>query len=291
MRNFIMNWKECRDKEDRMYCLGDSQDNIISFVLFGSKKNKHYDDNRTRLYKIMSDEKFMKTCKRMCKKSALVDLSPSFVAVILDFLENNKELEVEMAEGYMKIAKKVAANKLEELRKKVDLPESLLFAALGTMPDKDLVNNPKVMGKFINKALNRLYAYASAMDVDEVAEISTEELKVLMKRVFGKDAMCRVLVTIALEGQNNAERLNDAGKMLFGKFTEFFLEDLADYKKSDIQDFFELYIEQRKRAESYGHDYKRRVDFTALMESDKKYDRILAVLNDMEDSEDLKYLR
>ena len=291
MRNFIMNWKECRDKEDRMYCLGDSQDNIISFVLFGSKKNKHYDDNRTRLYKIMSDEKFMKTCKRMCKKSALVDLSPSFVAVILDFLENNKELEVEMAEGYMKIAKKVAANKLEELRKKVDLPESLLFAALGTMPDKDLVNNPKVMGKFINKALNRLYAYASAMDVDEVAEISTEELKVLMKRVFGKDAMCRVLVSIALEGQNNADRLNDAGKMLYSKFTEFFLEDLADYKKSDIQDFFELYIEQRKRAESYGHDYKRRVDFTALMESDKKYDRILAVLNDMEDSEDLKYLR
>ena len=291
MRNFIMNWKECRDKEDRMYCLGDSQDNIISFVLFGSKKNKHYDDNRTRLYKIMSDEKFMKTCKRMCKKSALVDLSPSFVAVILDFLENNKELEVEMAEGYMKIAKKAAANKLEELRKKVDLPESLLFAALGTMPDKDLVNNPKVMGKFINKTLNRLYAYASAMDVDEVAEISTEELKVLMKRVFGKDAMCRVLVTIALEGQNTGERLNDAGKMLFGKFTEFFLEDLADYKKSDIQDFFELYIEQRKRAESYGHDYKRRVDFTALMESDKKYDRILAVLNDMEDSEDLKYLR
>ena len=291
MRNFIMNWKECRDKEDKMYCLGESQDSIISFVLFGSKKNKHYDDNKSRLYKIMSDEKFMKTCKRMCKKSALVELNPAFVAVILDFIENNKELDQEVAGSYMKIAKKAAANKLDELKKKVDLPESLLFAALGTMPDKDLVNNPKVMGRFINKALNRLYAYASAMDVDEVAEISTEELKVLMKKVFGKDAMCRVLVSIALEGQNTAEKLNDAGKMLYGKFTEFFLEDLSDYKKADIQDFFDLYIEQRKRAESYGRDYKRRIDFTALMESEKKYDRINNVLKDMEDSDEIKYLR
>lgn len=291
MRNFIMNWKECKDKEDRMYCLGESQDNVVSFVMFGSKKNKHYEDNKVRLYKIMSDEKFMKTCKRMCKKSALVNLNPSFVTVILDFLENNKELDAEMAEGYMNIAKKAAKARIDELKKKVDLPESLLFVTFGTMPDKELVNNPKVMSKFINKALNRLYAYASAMDVDDVAEISTEELKVLMKKVFGKDAMCRVLTTIALEGQNNAERLNDAGKMLFSKFTEFFLEDLSDYKKSDIQDFFELYIEQRKRAESYGHDYKRRVDFTALMESDKKYDRLQSVVQELEDSDDIRYLK
>lgn len=291
MRNFIMNWKECRDKEDRMYCLGESQDNIVSFIMFGSKKNKHYEDNRSRLYKIMSEEKFMKTCKKMCKKSALVDLSPSFTTVILDFLENNKELDAELAEGYMNIAKKVSKGCIDDLKKKVDLPESLLFVTFGTMPNRDLVNNPKVMGKFINKALNRLYAYASAMDVDDVAEISTEELKVLMKKIFGKDAMCRVLTTIALEGQNNAERLNDAGKMLFSKFTEFFLEDLSDYKKSDIQDFFELYIEQRKRAESYGHDYKRRIDFTALMECDKKYDRLKDVIKDLQDSEDGKYLR
>ena len=95
-----MNWKECRDKEERMQCLGESQDNIVSFIMFGSKKNKHYEDNRSRLYKIMSEEKFMKTCKKMCKKSALVDLSPSFTTVILDFLENNKELDAEFDKNW-----------------------------------------------------------------------------------------------------------------------------------------------------------------------------------------------
>lgn len=291
MRNFMINWKECKDKEDRMYCLGESQDSIISFVMFGNKKNNHYEDNKSRLYKAMDDEKFMKTCKRMSKKSSVISLSSSFVTVILDFLENNKDIDPELAESYMNIAKKLCKGKLEDLKKKVDLPESLLFVTFGTMPDKDLVNNPKVMSKFINKTLNRLYAYASAMDIEEVSNISTEEIKMLFKKVFGKDAMCRVLTTIALESYNNGEKLNDAGKVLYGKVTEFFLEDLSDYKKQDIQDFLELYIEQRKRSESYGHDYKRRVNFTTLMESDKKYDRINSVIQELENQDDLKYLK
>ena len=290
MRDFILNWKDCKDKEDREYCLGDSQDNIIGFVMFGSKKNKHYEENKAKLYKIMSDEKFVKTCKRMSKKSSLVDLSPNFITVILDFLENNKDCDETIVDTYMKVAKKVSARKIEDLKKKVDLPEPLIFVTFGTMPDKDLVNNPKVMSKFINKALNRLYSYASAMPIEDVNDISTEELKMLMKKVFGKDALCRVLLTISLEGVNIAERLNDSGKVLYSKFTELFLNEIQDYKKGDIKDFFEIYIDQRKRAESYGRDYKRRIDFTALVD-ENKYDRLLSIVKDIKESDDAKYIK
>lgn len=290
MRDFVINWKEAKDKEDRMYCLGDSVESIVSFVMFGNKKNKHYEENRQRLFKIMGDEKFVKTCKRMAKKSAMVALDPAFVTVILEYLEQNKDIDTEVADEYMKIAKKISAKKIEELKKKVDLPESLLFVAFGTMPDKELVNNPKVMSKFINRTLNRLYSYASAMPEEEVNDISTEELKMLMKRIFGKEALCRVLVTIALEGQHTAEKLNNSGKILYSKFTELFLEDLSDYKKNDIRDFFDVYIDQRKRAESYGNDYKRRIDFTDLM-NQNNYDRLATVVKEIEETENAKYIK
>lgn len=290
MRNFFINWKDCRDKEDRMYCLADSQEAIIGFTLFSSRKNKHFDENKSKLYKIMNEEKFMKTCKKMSKKSALVMLSPAFVCVILDFLENCKELDKDLADAYMHIAKKLSKDRINELKKKVDLPESLLFVTFGSMPDKDLVNNPKVMGKFINKALTRIYSYASAMNVEDVENISSEELKVLMKKIFGKDSFSRVLMTLALEGQSHADKLSESGKVVFSKFTELLLDELSDCKKKDIEDFFEIYITQRKKSESYDKDFKRRVDFSQLINSEK-YDRLDNVIKNILDSDDAKYIK
>ena len=289
MRNFILNWKDCNDKEDRQYCLADSQDSIVGFTMFSSKKNKHYDENKNRLYKIMSEEKFMKTCKKMSKKSALVNLEPAFTTVILDFLESN-QVEPEIADEYMTISKKISKEKIKDLKKKVDLPEALVFVCYGTMPDKDLVNNPKVMGKFINKALSRMYSYANAMSLDDVSNISSEELKVLMKKVFGKDSLSRVVVTLALEGKSHADKLNDSGKVLFSKFTEFMLDELSDEKKSNIEAFFDLYITQRKKSEQYDKDFPRRIDFTELLNSDK-YDRLNKVINDIKDTDDVKYIK
>lgn len=289
MRNFILNWKDCDNKEDRQYCLADSQESIVGFVMFSSKKNKHYDENKTRLYNIMNDEKFMKTCKKMSKKSALVELDSSFTTVILDFLESNK-VDPEMADEYMNIAKKISKDKIKDLKKKVDLPEALIFVCFGTMPDKNLVNNPKIMSKFINKALSRMYSYANAMDAEEVSNISSEELKVLMKKIFGKDVLSRVVLTLALEGKSHADKLNDSGKILFSKFTEFMLDELSDDKKGNIEAFFEIYITQRKKSEQYDKDFPRRIDFTELINSDK-YDRLSKVINEIKDTDDVKYIK
>ena len=285
MRDFFLNWKEADDKEERMYCLEDSQDSIISFVMFGSKKNKHYDENKSRLYKVMSDEKFYKTCKKMLKKSTPCDLNPAFAAVVLSFLEEgSKELDEELVNDYMTLAKKCLKKRMEALQKKVDLPESLVFVTLGSMPDTDLVNNNKIMGKFISKALNRLYSYSANMSKEDVEKISTQELKVLMKKVFGKDSFPRVLVTLALES-GNVDKFNDNSKLLYSKFTELLLDELSDCSKKDLVDFFDVYIGQRKRAYN---DYKRRVDFT-LLEGDK-YDKVKSALEQLDD-EDLEYVK
>ena len=257
--------------------------------MFSSRKNKHYEENKGRLYNIMSDEKFMKTCKRMAKKNALVNLEPAFTTVILDYLESN-QVDPEMGDAYMSIAKKISKDKIKELKKKIDLPEALIFVCFGTMPDKDLVNNPKIMSKFINKALSRMYSYANAMDVEEVSNISSEELKVLMKKVFGKDVLSRVVLTLALEGKSHAEKLNDSGKILFSKFTEFMLDELADDKKDNIEAFFDVYITQRKKSEQYDKDFPRRIDFTELLNSDK-YDRLSKVINGIKDTDDVKYIK
>ena len=289
MRNFILNWKDCGDKDDRQYCLADSQDSIIGFIMFSSKKNKHYEENKSRLYSIMSDEKFMKTCKKMSKKSAMVNLESNFATVILDYLESN-QVEAEMADGYMSIAKKISKEKIKELKKKVDLPEALIFVCYGTMPDKDLVNNQKIMGKFINKALSRMYSYANAMSIEEVSNISSEELKVLMKKVFGKESMSRVILTLALESKSHADKLNDSGKILFSKFSELMLDELSDDKKSNIEAFFDIYITQRKKSEQYDKDFQRRVDFSELLNSEK-YDRLNKVISEIKDTDDVKYIK
>lgn len=280
MRDFYLNWKECEGKEERMYCLEDSQDNIISFILFGSKKNKHYDENKSRLFKIMGDEKFYKTCKKMTKKSTPCELNPAFSAVILSFLEEaSNEIDEELVNDYMALAKKCLKKRMEALQKKVDLPESLIFVTLGSMPDVELVNNNKIMGKFISKALNRMYSYSANMSKEDVEKISTQELKVLMKKVFGKDSFPRVLITLALES-GNVEKFNDNTKLLYSKFTQLLLDELADCSKDDLRDFFEVYIGQRKRAYN---DYKRRVDFT-LLEGDK-YDKVKSVIDKLEEDE------
>lgn len=289
MRDFILNWKECRDKEDRQYCLADSQDSIVGFIMFGSKKNKHYEENKKRMYDIMNNEKFMKTCKKMSKKSALVNLEPSFTTVILDFLENNS-IDKDLADDYMSIAKKISKEKIKELKKKVDLPEALIFVTYGTMPDKDLVNNPKIMGRFINRSLGRMYSYASAMSVEEVSGISSEELRVLMKKVFGKDSLDKAIMNIALENRAHADKLSDSGKLLFGKFTELMLDEVSDSKKSDIETFFDVYITHRKKSEQYDKDFPRRVDFTELINSEK-YDRLNKVIEDLMASDDAKYIK
>lgn len=290
MRNFILNWKDCKDKEERQYCLSDSQENIISFIMFGSKKNKHYEDNKKRLYCIMNeDKKFMKTCKKMSKKSALVNLDPAFNVVILDFLENNN-IDKDLADDYMSIAKKLSKEKVRSLKKKVDLPEALIFVTYSTMPDKDLVNNPKIMGRFINKSLGRMYSYASAMSIEEVNNISSEELRVLMKKIFGKDNLERVILNIALENKSHADKLTESGKILFGKFTELMLDEISDSKKSDIETFFDVYTTYRKKSEQYDKDFPRRVDFSELINSEK-YDRLNKVIEKILASEDAKYIK
>ena len=285
MRDFFLNWKEAEGKEERMYCVEDSQDSIVSIIMFGSKKNKHYDENKVRLFKVMSDEKFFKTCKKMLKKSTPCELNPAFAAVILTFLEEgSNELDEELVNGYMTLAKKCLKKRMEALQKKVDLPESLIFVTLGSMPDVELVNNNKIMGKFISKALNRMYSYSANMSKEDVEKISTQELKVLMKKVFGKDSFPRVLVTLALES-GNVDKFNDNSKLLYSKFTELLLDELSDCSKDDLRDFFEVYINQRKRAYN---DYKRRVDFT-LLEGDK-YDKVKSVLNKL-DEEEMEYVK
>lgn len=289
MRDFILNWKDCKDKEDRQYCLADSQDNIVGFIMFGSKKNKHYEENKKRLYDIMNNEKFMKTCKKMSKKSAIVNLESNFTTVILDFLENNS-IDKDLADDYMSIAKKISKEKIKELKKKVDLPEALIFVAYGTMPDKDLVNNPKIMGRFINRSLGRMYSYASAMSVEEVSNISSEELRVLMKKVFGKENLDKAIMNIALENKAHADKLTDAGKILFSKFTELMLDEVSDSKKSDIETFFDVYITHRKKSEQYDKDFPRRVDFTELINSEK-YDRLNKVIEEILTSDDAKYIK
>ena len=148
MRDFYLNWKECEGKEERMYCLEDSQDNIISFILFGSKKNKHYDENKSRLFKIMGDEKFYKTCKKMTKKSTPCELNPTFSAVILSFLEEaSNELDEELVNDYMALAKKCLKKRMEALQKKVDLPIILLLLTNSTSGIEPSVTNINDSGK------------------------------------------------------------------------------------------------------------------------------------------------
>lgn len=280
VKDFIQTWtgnelKEM-DKEDRMYSIHDDMYDIVEFYVTKGHNRKHA-ETVNKIYKVLSNEKFISTIEKMTKKKAEYYLIPEMALLFSEFVDRRgREIGEENVERYATVVDKLLKPRVKELRSKIDLPKSIVTETLVVLPDKDLVNE-KFIGIYVGKALRKLYILANLLEKEELEEIALGDLKKLFKAIFGKENFNTVLRTIALERRDLCNNFNEKQLVMWSKMTELLLLEMNEMKKKSLKNFLYEIIEWRENASKKNMDYLRRVDFTKLQD-DEEMEKISKVV-------------
>ena len=272
VKDFIQTWtgselKEM-DKEDRMYSVYDNMAEITEFYVTKGHNRKHI-ETVNKLYKVLSNEKFISTIEKMTKKKSDYYLIPEIAILFSEFVDRRgKELGEENVERYATVVDKLLKPRVKELRAKIDLPKSVITETLVVLPDKEIVNE-KFIGIYVNKALRKLYVLSNLLEKEELEDMAIGDLKRLFKSVFGKENFNVVLRTIALERRDLCSNFNEKQLIMWSKMTELLLQELNNMKKKSLKNFMFDLIEWRENAQKKNADYHRRVDFTKLQDDEE----------------------
>lgn len=272
VKDFIQTWtgnelKEM-DKEDRMYSVYDNMAELTEFYVTKGHNRKHI-ETVNKIYKVLSNDKFISTVEKMVKKKAEYYLIPEIALLFSEFVDRRgREIGEENVERYATIVDKLLKPRVKELRSKIDLPKSIITETLVVLPEKELVNE-KFIGIYVGKALRKLYILANLLEKEELEEMAIGDLKKLFKSVFGKENFDTVLRTIALERRDLCSNFNENQLIMWSKMTELLLLEMNDMKKKSLKNFLFEIIEWRENAQKKNADYLRRVDFTKLQDDEE----------------------
>lgn len=292
VKDFIQSWtgselKEM-DKEDRMYSIYDNMGELTEFYISKGHNRKHM-ETVNKIYKILSNDKFITTVEKMVKKKSDYYLIPEISILFSEFVDRRgREIGEENVERYATIVDKLLKPRVKELKSKIDLPKSIITETLVVLPDKELVDE-KYIGIYVGKALRKLYVLSNMLEKEELEEIALGDLKKLFKSVFGKENFHTVLRTIALERRDLCSNFNEKQLVMWSKLTELLLNEMCDMKKKSLKNLLFDIIDWREVAQKKNADYNRRVDFVKLQD-DEDMSKITKVVCSIIE-EDAKYKR
>jgi len=292
MKNFLKQWNpkalKKMSKDDRTDLLYECIPSLVSDYI---KKGHQRPDEVTELFNRMEEnDKFITNLLRILKThdegDPVTPVDLGMATIIADFLaQRHGKLSEEMVESYNKAINKILKKRIKKGVKKTGLEKDLVKELLVVVSEPDAISNPKFMGIYVHRVLNKLYALARETNVT----LEADTVKKLFKFLFGKESLNEVAVNVLLEYRDKFSKFNQAQQTVWNTVTQFALDTLEGNEKKEIRDLLEYYCSRRKKNENGGNDRARRIQFAAINAED--YPRLTKAVKKLSDNEELaKYL-
>lgn len=260
IRKVLKNWRNISkaEKDERGFIVQDYLQPAIEWYLKEGWKPQNKDFVQ-ELVTVMSDKKFIKTCKKLAKKDALSFDIGILISAVLEM--NRKNMDDELVQMYIDILMKINKGLIKNVHDDApSIPKEMIAEICAVTPDLNKLDD-KTLNIFINKALRKLYASASALDSKTVMDIKPLDLNELFKWFYGKKNIEKVLLAIMLEREGVVKNFNEQQKIMYSTVTTFMLQTLNEMKMKDIEDIMERYTSIRRKQKEKGTIYSPRVSF------------------------------
>jgi len=274
VKDLLKEWKPKKmNKDERIRVISDNLSDLTSFYI---KRGFKEQDIVSVIFEKMMDLKFAKTLKKVIKDNKDNDQDLAVVVLIYNFLERNHgKVENDVNEIYCSIIDDLLKKKVKKIKKKVDLDESTIKELLAILPSRDMVENERVVGIYVQRLIRKMYA----MSKDVELKLDNKILKKLFMLLFNEEFLNIVVMEISLERKDIIRHLDDKQMVTWNILTNFILSYLEECKKKEIKERLTYFIDRRERDDKRGKDSARRIQFTQI--SSETYPKVSDVISNM----------
>ena len=274
-----------------MYLLDYLPKTIIFMIKYGYINRPEIRELKTRVYKQLSDEKFVKILTKNIKNGDTpngIELLPILIKEILEdtnrtnaeLLKNDPNAETYDVSDLIELSELIMKKKMKKL-KKAGVSRGLAFDVLSTIPCEDALKSSQQYR--IRMLYDVLYEHSKGENV------SFE--KIMKVVIDNDDDLDKFIVFALLERKEKFSRLTEAQKVLYIDITSWCLDMMEhEYSKERLRNVLYAYIKNRQRDEANNKDSNRRYILSTLSPTDYKF--ISGVINSMiaKDENVKKYL-
>jgi hypothetical protein len=272
IQNFIENSSakslKKMDKDERLGFIARSMPELIAFH---KKDGRFQPELLVKVYERMGDAKIAKGIAKLAKDNGLEIEAAPLIYEFLDsyYMEKGKQLEGEEKEAHLAIAnmylstvQSILNKRAKKMAKKLNITEDFAMELLTSVPSKEYVDNPKVLGIYVGKLTRQLYsevADGKTFIVDAAVDSSPDLYRKIFKYLFEKDFLSNIAINILLEYKDNLKGMKENQKTIWNALTTFALEELDSYKSDALKELVIHYINRRKADAKKNKDQARRV--------------------------------
>lgn len=285
-REFVRDFRECEDKYERLYHIGDNLDRMVYTLL-----ERPTQDN-SEIQSILRTFLWRKrVCKTICRvvSSGEFEINAGLIVILGDLLvrANSEEIDEnpDMQKVYMtykELINEMLATRAKKVSRKAEIPMSTALNLLVEMPEP-LVEDMKLslILTYINRLLRKLILVAKDPDNG----ITEDNIDVIIENVIGPYQTLRFVIQVLLEKADMVQNLDSNQIKMWNLLTTFALEYLSTGSRKDIASvLYTQYIKKRMADEKMGRDSDRRVSLFDL--SAEKYPKIKGAIEDFLEERD-----
>lgn len=286
-REFVRDFKDCEDKYERLYHIGDNLDRMVYALL-----ERPTNDNKD-IQSILKKFLWRKNvCKTICRvvDSGEFEINAGLIVVLGDMLSRVKSDEIDddpdkqkVFMTYKELINDLLASRAKKVSRKCDIPRSVALNLLVEMPEP-LVEDMKIslMITYITRLLRKLIIVSKDPDNG----ITDDNIDLVIENIVGPDQTLRFVIEALLQKSNIVQKFDSSQIKVWNAITTFSLEYLSSGSKKDIASvLFNHYIKKRMAEEKMGRDSDRRVSLYDL--SYEKYPKIKGAIEEyLEDRDD-----
>ena len=266
----------------------------LDFVIrYGHINNEEIQEVKTKIYRNLSDEKFINALTREIKEGSdikkRVRLLPIAYKEIMQvtqahndsLIAANPNAQIIPMDYIVEFVQLLLKKKLKKMEKS-DIPDDVAFDVLSIIPDTKVINkNPFFRMRSFMQAL---YVTAAKKKID--AEMFGKIVNIVFKD--DDNQYENLMLYVMRERKSDFDNLKEEGQKTFWVETKKWLvEALGDMKKKDIEELLNIYIDARKADAKMQKDVERKFNF--IKDADVTFgEKLTEVIEKLSKDEDKK---
>ena len=259
-------------KKNYYKALVDLLPEVIALLVRYSNR-KEVQEITPAIYEKLSDEKFLKTLKKMIESGdiELVDNYEQLPIVIFDFLRQASKWEQKLTaendgkkvtidtSDMVEISSMLLKKKIKKATK-AGVPENIAFDVFSVIPTSKLLEKSSMYR--MRQMFLVLYEHAKS------EKITPQMFDTIVKTAVKEEYMPQLSVYLLLERKEMYTQFTEEQKEFFNQVTSWVMNTIEEMPKSEIENILNAYFEARKRDKGQGKDSNRRYFLSSLPAED-----------------------